>query len=86
PDVLAAVTKAVHARHPGVPVAPDQESGGTDGRLFRAAGIPTYGVSETFIKDSDVFAHGLNERMPVKSFYDGLEHWYVLVKEVAGPR
>jgi acetylornithine deacetylase/succinyl-diaminopimelate desuccinylase-like protein len=86
PDVLAAVTKAVHARHPGVPVAPYQESGGTDGRLFRAAGIPTYGVGETFIKDSDVFAHGLNERMPVKSFYDGLEHWYVLVKEVAGPR
>jgi acetylornithine deacetylase/succinyl-diaminopimelate desuccinylase-like protein len=86
PDVLAAVTKAVHARHPGVPVAPYQESGGTDGRLFRAAGIPTYGVGETFIKDSDVFAHGLNERIPVKSFYDGLEHWYVLVKEVAGPR
>ena len=50
PDVLAAVGKAVHARHPGVPVAPYQESGGTDGRLFRAAGIPTYGVGETFIK------------------------------------
>ena len=34
PDVLAAVTKAVHARHPGVPVSPYQESGGTDGRLL----------------------------------------------------
>jgi acetylornithine deacetylase/succinyl-diaminopimelate desuccinylase-like protein len=86
PDVLAAVEKAVHARHPGVPVAPYQESGGTDGRLFRAAGIPTYGVGETFIKDSDQFAHGLNERIPVASFYDGLEHWAVLVKELAGPR
>jgi len=86
PDVLAAVTKAVHARHPGVPVAPYQESGGTDGLHFRAAGIATYGVGETFIKDSDVFAHGLDERIPVTSFYDGLEYWYVLVKEVAGPR
>jgi acetylornithine deacetylase/succinyl-diaminopimelate desuccinylase-like protein len=86
PDVLAAVEKAVHARRPGVPVAPYQESGGTDGRLFRAAGIPTYGVGETFIKDSDQFAHGLNERIPVASFYDGLEHWAVLVKELAGPR
>jgi acetylornithine deacetylase/succinyl-diaminopimelate desuccinylase-like protein len=86
PDVLAAVTKAVHARNPGVPVAPYQESGGTDGLHFRAAGIPTYGVGETFIKDSDVFYHGLNERIPVKSFFDGLEHWYVLVREVAGPR
>lgn len=86
PDVLAAVTKAVHARHPGVPVAPYQESGGTDGRLFRAAGIPTYGVGETFIKDSDQFAHGLDERIPVASFTDGLEHWNVLIRELAGPR
>ena len=39
-----------------------------------------------FIKDSDAFAHGLNERVPVQGFYDGLEHWYVLVKELAGPR
>ncbi len=86
PDVVAAVTKAVHARHPGVPVAPYQESGGTDGLHFRAAGIPTYGVGETFIKDTDVFAHGLDERLPVQSFYDGLEYWHVLLKEVAGSR
>jgi acetylornithine deacetylase/succinyl-diaminopimelate desuccinylase-like protein len=85
PDLLAAVTKAVHARHPGVPVSPYQESGGTDGLWFRAAGIPAYGVGEIFIKDSDVFAHGLDERIPVASFYDGLEHWYLLLKEVAGP-
>ncbi|HEV8695059.1 MAG TPA: M20/M25/M40 family metallo-hydrolase [Lysobacter sp.] len=85
PDVMAAVTKAVHARHPGVPVVPAQESGATDGLHLRAAGIPTYGVGEMFIKDSDAFAHGLNERVPVQGFYDGLEHWYVLVKELAGP-
>lgn len=86
PDVMEAVTKAVHARHPGVPVSPYQESGATDGRHFRAAGIPTYGVGETFIKKSDVFAHGLNERIPVASFYGGLEHWFILLNEVAGPR
>jgi acetylornithine deacetylase/succinyl-diaminopimelate desuccinylase-like protein len=86
PDVMEAVTKAVHARHPGVPVSPYQESGATDGRHFRAAGIPTYGVGESFARKSDVFAHGLNERIPVKSFYDGLEHWHVLIVEIAGPR
>ena len=84
PDVMAAVAKAVHARHPGVPLVPAQESGATDGLYLRAAGIPTYGVGAMFIKDSDAFAHGLNERVPVQGFYDGLEHWYVLVKEVAG--
>ena len=86
PDVLAAVTKAVRARYPGLPVSPYQESGGTDGLQFRAAGIPTYGVGEIFMKSSDVYAHGLDERIPVASFYDGLEHWYVLLKEIAGPR
>ena len=85
PDVVAAVTKAVHVRHPGVPIVPVQESGATDGLHFRAAGIPTYGVGGMFMKDSDAFAHGLNERVPVQGFYDGLEHWYVLVKELAGP-
>ena len=85
PDVMAAVTKVVHARHPGVPIVPSQESGATDGLYLRAAGIPTYGVSGMFIKDSDSFAHGLNERIPVQGYYDGLDHWYGLVKELAGP-
>ena len=31
-----------------------------------------------FIKDSDSLAHGLNERVPVQGFYDGLGYWYVL--------
>jgi acetylornithine deacetylase/succinyl-diaminopimelate desuccinylase-like protein len=85
-DVLAAVARAVHRRHPGVPIVPSQESGATDGLYLRAAGIPTYGVGAMFIKDSDAFAHGLDERVPVQGFYDGLEHWYVLLKEVAGRR
>jgi acetylornithine deacetylase/succinyl-diaminopimelate desuccinylase-like protein len=83
-DVMAAVEKAVHGLHPGVPIVPSQESGATDGLYLRAAGIPTYGVGAMFIKDSDAFAHGLDERVPVQGFYDGLEHWYVLAKAVAG--
>jgi acetylornithine deacetylase/succinyl-diaminopimelate desuccinylase-like protein len=84
-DVLAAVTRAVHARHPGVPIIPAQESGASDGLFFRSIGIPTYGVSEVFIKDSDEFAHGLNERLPVQSFYDGLDYWHRLLLDLAGP-
>ena len=83
-DVLAAVTHAVHALHPGVLVVPSQESGATDGIYFRGAGIPTYGTGAAFIKESDSFAHGLNERLPVKSFYDDLQHWYLLVHSLAG--
>jgi len=84
PDVLDAVTRAVHASYPGVPVAPGMANGATDGVFFRGAGIPTYGVAEFFIKDSDDLAHGLNERLPVASFYNGLTHWRVLLTTLAG--
>ncbi len=68
----------------GVEVVPGQSAGASDGVFFRGAGIPTYGVSEIFMKDSDDFAHGLNERLPVKSFYDGLQYWQLLIRELAG--
>jgi len=85
-DVLAALTKAAHARFPELPVVPGMVPWATDGSVYRAAGIPTYGVSGSFIKASDSFAHGLNERLPVDSLYGELTHWYVLVKELAGKR
>jgi len=83
-DVVDAVTRAVHASYPGARIVPDQAPYATDGAIFRASGIPTYGVSGMFLKDSDMFAHGLNERIPVDAFYNGLTHWYVLIKELAG--
>jgi acetylornithine deacetylase/succinyl-diaminopimelate desuccinylase-like protein len=83
-DVVGAVTRTVRKLHPGVAVVPNQASGATDGLVFRAAGIPTYGVDGLFIRSKDDFAHGLNERIPVDGFYSSLEHWYLLVKDLAG--
>jgi acetylornithine deacetylase/succinyl-diaminopimelate desuccinylase-like protein len=83
-DVLEAVAKAVHAGYPGVKLVPDMAPYATDGSVYRGAGIPTYGVTALFIKDSEDFAHGLNERVPVASFYAGLDHWYVMLKTLAG--
>ena len=85
-DVVSAVTKAVHAKHPGLQIVPSMSAGATDGVFFRAAGIPTYGTGELFMKDSDSYAHGLNERVPVATFYEGLTHWRVLLGELAGKR
>jgi acetylornithine deacetylase/succinyl-diaminopimelate desuccinylase-like protein len=85
-DVIDAVTRAVHRFYPGVPVTPQQSSGATDGLIFRAAGIPTYGVDPVFIRDKDGFAHGLNERIPVSSFYNSLEQWYMMIKDLSGGR
>lgn len=83
-DVLAAITKAVHKLYPGIPIIPSQSSGGTDGKEFRAVGIPTYGTFGAFIAPKDIFAHGLNERLPVKSFYDALDHWHMVLIDLAG--
>ncbi len=83
-DVMAAVTVAVEAANPGAHIAPTQSSYATDGAEFRADGIPTYGVGGTFIKESEQFSHGVNERIPVESFYRGLTHWDALIRALTG--
>lgn len=83
-DVLAALQKAVDNKFPGLEIIPSMSSGGTDGMHFRAAGIPSYGVNGGYSKANDTNAHGLNERIPVQTFYDNLAHWYVLLKAIAG--
>jgi acetylornithine deacetylase/succinyl-diaminopimelate desuccinylase-like protein len=83
-DVTAAVAKAVHGRYPDVQILPYMESGGTDGMHFRTAGIPTWAVSGRFMKPDDMYAHGLNERAPIDSFYDALDHWSIILRELAG--
>ncbi len=86
PDVMAAITRAVHAHHPGVMVVPYLESGGTDGKVYRSAGIPTFASSGLFTRPSEMFAHGLNERLPVTAFYQGLDHIYQLAVDLGGAR
>ena len=83
-DVTSALQKAIDIKYPGLEIIPSMSSGGTDGMHFRAAGIPSYGVNGGYGKASDSFAHGLNERILVQTFYDNLAHWYVLLQEIAG--
>jgi len=82
-DVMAAVTKAVHANYPGLSIVPSMSAGATDSMHFRAVGVPSYGVSGLFMKDSDEFSHGLNERVPVSSIDGALAHWNSLLKDLA---
>ncbi|HMJ71498.1 MAG TPA: M20/M25/M40 family metallo-hydrolase [Cyclobacteriaceae bacterium] len=66
-----------------IPVVPTMSTGATDGAYLRNAGIPTYGVSGLFADITDVRAHGRDERIGVKSFYEGQEFLYQLVKEMS---
>jgi acetylornithine deacetylase/succinyl-diaminopimelate desuccinylase-like protein len=84
PAIHNAVTRSVRKFYPGVPVTSYLESGGTDGLIYRAAGIPTFASSGVFIRPDEMFAHGKNERVPVKSFYEGVQHFYDLANELGG--
>ena len=82
-DIVAAVTRAVHARAPGLPIVPSMSAGATDSLHFRAAGIPSYGVSALFMRSEDAFAHGLNERVPLAAIDGALVQWHTLLTELA---
>ncbi|MGQ0559172.1 MAG: M20/M25/M40 family metallo-hydrolase [Sphingosinicella sp.] len=84
PDVTAAITRSIRRRYPGVPIVPHMISGATDGIIYRNAGIPTFGTSGLFSRPEDEFAHGLNERIAVASFYAGIEHVHDLARELGG--
>ncbi|MEH6791633.1 M20/M25/M40 family metallo-hydrolase [Parasphingorhabdus sp.] len=82
-DVKAALRNSLDKRYPGLTILPYMESGGTDGMHYRTLGYDTVALSGAALKASDMFAHGLNERLPVDSFYGGLDHWYWILKDLA---
>jgi acetylornithine deacetylase/succinyl-diaminopimelate desuccinylase-like protein len=84
PVLLKSVEKVTAAMWPGVPVVPTMSTGGTDGRDLRKGGIPTYGVSGVFEDMDDIRWHGRDERISVKSFFEGQEFLYKLVRDLAG--
>jgi hypothetical protein len=51
---------------------------------LRNAGIPTYGHSGLASDVDDVRAHGKDERVLVKSFFEGVEYQYRLVRTLSG--
>ena len=84
-ELFASIRGAVHAIYPDAPVKPSMSSGGTDGKEYRAAGIPTYGAGAiTLVRPEDFRAHGIDERLPLDSYYEQLTFWDVLLKDLAG--
>jgi acetylornithine deacetylase/succinyl-diaminopimelate desuccinylase-like protein len=80
PEIMQAVQKVTAEFWPGIPVIPTMSTGATDGSFLRNAGIPTYGTSGLAGDIDDVRSHGKDERILVKSFNDGQEYLYQLVK------
>jgi len=86
PKVIKPVEELTAKMWPGVPVVPSMSAGATDGAFLTPAGIPTYGVSGIFGDPDGNGAHGLNERIRVKSVYDGRDFLYQVVKTYANAK
>ena len=71
---------------PGVPIVPVMATGATDGRFLNAIGVPTYGLSGFFGETGGNGAHGLNEKMRVRSLYEGRDFLYEVVKLYASAK
>jgi acetylornithine deacetylase/succinyl-diaminopimelate desuccinylase-like protein len=80
PEIVQAVERVTAEFWPGIPVIPTMSTGATDGSFLRNAGIPTYGTSGLAGDINDVRSHGKDERVLVKSFDNGQEYLYRLVK------
>jgi acetylornithine deacetylase/succinyl-diaminopimelate desuccinylase-like protein len=83
PDVMSLVESLTKQLYPGAVVVPVMSTGATDGLYLRNGEIPTYGVDGTFGDMDDVRAHGKDERVGVKQYFEGLEFQYRLIKALA---
>jgi acetylornithine deacetylase/succinyl-diaminopimelate desuccinylase-like protein len=70
----------------GLPIVPVMDNGASDGKYLRIAGIPAYGVPGIFTDVDDDRAHGKDERIGVKDFYDGVDFYYEFIKALGGGR
>jgi acetylornithine deacetylase/succinyl-diaminopimelate desuccinylase-like protein len=84
-DVLGAYTNTVHSLYgKDIRIIPQMSTGATDGLFFRQVGIPVYGTDFTWgISPDDERAHGLDERMPVRAFYNAVAGWEMMIRYLA---
>jgi acetylornithine deacetylase/succinyl-diaminopimelate desuccinylase-like protein len=82
-DVTDAVRAGLDLAYKGVPIIPSMASGASDSMWFRVRGVPSYGVAPIFIKDSDDFSHGLNERTQLFNIAPGVAYWNVVIKRLS---
>ena len=83
-DILGPVETVSAQMWPGVPVVPTLLVAATDSRFLNNAGIWSYGMSGMFRDPDGGGIHGLNERIRMRSLYEGHEFLYRVVKLYAG--
>lgn len=80
PEIMKPVETVSAKMWPGVPIIPVLTAGATDGAFLSPVGIPTYGISGMFGDPDGGGVHGLNERIRVRSLYEGRDFLYEVIK------
>jgi acetylornithine deacetylase/succinyl-diaminopimelate desuccinylase-like protein len=83
PELMSVIDDLKEQFWPGVAIIPSMSTGATDGLYARNAGIPVYGVSALFGPEGDIRAHGRDERVGVRAFFESAQYWYLLVKTLS---
>lgn len=78
PQIIDPIKAVAGSMWPGVPLVPTMSTGATDAIYFGRT--PVYGLSGIFAKPGETHAHGLDERIRVKSLYDGRAFLYQVTK------
>ncbi len=86
PDVLKPLERIAAKMWPGAPVVPAMAVGASDSIYTNAAGMPTYMVSGTALPRDDFRAHGQDERLGVREFYNAVDFFYEYLKAVVSYR
>jgi acetylornithine deacetylase/succinyl-diaminopimelate desuccinylase-like protein len=84
PEIMQPLEKLAAAMWPGAPVIPTMATGASDSVYTNGADLPSYGISGLAIETSDIRAHGKDERLPVESFYRGMQFYYEYLKLLTG--
>ena len=85
-DVMASLRSVSGKLWPGVKVVPVMMTGASDSVYTMMAGIPSYGICGVAIDRDDVRMHGKDERVPVESYYRGVEFYYEFLKTLTSKK
>lgn len=78
--------RALESGWPNLPVVPVMDAGGSDSVYTRFMGLNTYGAPSIFVDLNDIRAHGKDERIGVRNFFDGTDIAYRIMRRFAHSR
>jgi acetylornithine deacetylase/succinyl-diaminopimelate desuccinylase-like protein len=84
PKVIGPMRTLASKYFPGTPLTPSMSAGASDAVYFGQIDMPIYGVPGIFGDPDGNGVHGLNERLRVRSLYEGRDYLFDLVESYVG--